>query len=173
MKFDAPFEVVGMFDVLEHLPDDRRALQDVRRVLAPTGRLLLTVPAHMALWSHTDEFANHYRRYSVAQLRQALTESGYRVEFASEFMMALVPFMWLNRRAASMLRRLRGGPVPDAKSLALSELRIVPGFNRIMSWLLGWEARLLARRRPLPFGASIIALACRDDVAPASGRQAA
>jgi SAM-dependent methyltransferase len=168
MPFDAPFDVVGMFDVLEHLPDDHRALQDVRKALAPSGRLLLTVPAHMGLWSHTDVCAHHYRRYSLGRLRQVLTASGFRVDYASEFMMALFPVMWLQRRAAVMLRRLGGGATPDARALALRELRVVPGFNLMMTLLLTWEARVIARRWTLPLGTSILAVASRADADPAA-----
>src|SRR5258707_6132708 len=41
LPFDTPFDLIGLFDVLEHLPDDRRALRDLRAALAPAGTLLL------------------------------------------------------------------------------------------------------------------------------------
>ena len=53
--FEARFDLIGLFDVLEHLADDRRVLRDVRAMLAPGGRLVLTVPAHPELWSYFDE----------------------------------------------------------------------------------------------------------------------
>ena len=48
--FNTPFEIIGLFDVLEHLDNDRQVLQDLYRSLAPGGTLLLTVPAHRTLW---------------------------------------------------------------------------------------------------------------------------
>src|SRR5205814_3237017 len=61
--FVVPFEVVGMFDVLEHIEDDAAALSSVRSLTRPGGHLVLTVPAHKALWSRFDEESHHCRRY--------------------------------------------------------------------------------------------------------------
>src|SRR4051812_17352598 len=56
--FRETFAVVGMFDVLEHVQEDVAILRDVRRMLAPGGRVLITVPAHMSLWSYFDDAAH-------------------------------------------------------------------------------------------------------------------
>jgi SAM-dependent methyltransferase len=163
MSFDKPFDLIGMFDVLEHLPDDRRALQDLRGTLQTGGRLVLTVPAHMCLWSHTDEFAEHYRRYSPKGLRTLLSECGYHVEHVTQFMMALFPLMWLGRRVARWL----GKPQPDAlqkkRDLTLGELRVVPILNGLLRCLLEWEAPLLTRGFRLPLGTSLLAIASRKE----------
>ena len=55
---------IGLFDVLEHIEDDRRFLKRVWRVLKPGGMLYMTVPLHSWLWSLSDIVAGHYRRYS-------------------------------------------------------------------------------------------------------------
>src|SRR4029077_8056724 len=61
--FGAVFDIVGAFDVLEHLPDDPGALGPITGMLRPGGRLVVTVPAHTSLWSHVDVAACHQRRY--------------------------------------------------------------------------------------------------------------
>ena len=68
---DAQLDVVVALDVLEHLDDDRRALDEILRVLRPGGVLLATVPAYPFLWSSHDEALGHRRRYRRARAARA------------------------------------------------------------------------------------------------------
>ena len=68
---DGRFDVVIATDVIEHLDDDRRALAELRRVTAPGGRLVVTVPAYTWLWSRHDESMHHRRRYTAGRLSAA------------------------------------------------------------------------------------------------------
>ncbi len=169
--FNSQFELVGMFDVLEHLPDDQQVLRDLRRLLVPNGVLLVTVPAHPALWSSFDVAARHCRRYTTHDLRRKLAAGGFEVMYVSEFMAALFPLAWVKRR---LFRSRREPPPADEadhyRELAIRELKIVPGFNTLMTWLLSCEAGLLARRRRLPFGTSIVALARQASVPEATAK---
>src|SRR5262245_51451415 len=60
---------IGVFDVVEHIEDDAAFLVHLREMLAPGGRLYLTVPAYQLLWSIEDVHAQHYRRYTASGLR--------------------------------------------------------------------------------------------------------
>jgi SAM-dependent methyltransferase len=161
--FRRPFHLVGLFDVLEHLADDAGVLAGVYSMLEPGGALLLTVPAGRSLWSHADEAAGHYRRYEPGELVASLEAAGFVVEYATPFMAAVHPLMWLGRRLAGARARLSGaGDSPAARlRMAASELRIVPGLNALMTAALFAEAKLIARRRTLPIGTSLIAIARR------------
>src|SRR5262249_10068834 len=53
--FGIRFHLVGVFDVLEHLDDDRAALARLQALVEPGGALVVTVPAHQRLWSTFDE----------------------------------------------------------------------------------------------------------------------
>lgn len=150
------FAIVGMFDVLEHLPDEGAALDAVRRYLEPGGVLLITVPARQSLWSYFDVVAGHFRRYEVDTLTRVLERSGFRVEYATEFFALLFPMMWLGRRVAA----LRGGAERD-KDRVLGELRTTRIVNEALTWVLGREARHVAARKSRPFGTSILAVARR------------
>ena len=68
---DATFDLITCLDVIEHTPDDRVTLAELRRVCKPGGWLLVTVPAYQALWSLHDDANHHYRRYERATLRSA------------------------------------------------------------------------------------------------------
>jgi SAM-dependent methyltransferase len=156
---DQPFDVIGLFDVLEHLPDEDLALRALSHALAPGGRLVLTVPAHQSLWSYADSHAGHYRRYSVAQLKQVLAASGLRVEYCTQFMTVLFPIMWLGRRLATL--RQKPGRQGE-RELFQRELCVVPIVNGLLTRLLELEAPLIGGRWRLPLGASLLAIAVKD-----------
>jgi len=80
-SFNAPtkYDLILMLDVIEHLPDEKPLLVRARELLAPGGRLIITVPAFMSLWTHHDDLNQHCRRYNKGMLRDVLKESGFEV----------------------------------------------------------------------------------------------
>jgi SAM-dependent methyltransferase len=108
---DAAFDVITCLDVLEHLPDDRRALRELRRVCKPRGWLLAAVPAYPALWSLHDEINHHYRRYERRTLRQAAVDAGWlvrRMTFFNTLLLAPAAMVRLAQR-----RRAQDDYKPD------------------------------------------------------------
>lgn len=78
--WDQSFDILLAFDVLEHIEHDREALMQWHKWLAPKGTLLLSVPAHMRMWTAGDEWAGHFRRYEREPLLRLLQESGFEPE---------------------------------------------------------------------------------------------
>jgi SAM-dependent methyltransferase len=156
--FGGRFQLLGMFDVLEHLDDDMRVLRDLRGLLADDGHLVLTVPAGQELWSYFDEAAHHRRRYDPASLGQRLAAAGYEVVRCTPFMLSLYPLVWAGRRAAAAMSRLRPR---GEEALAVDELRVRPGLNELILAVLRQEIRRVAAGRDLPFGTSLLAVARR------------
>jgi len=152
--FDRPFDLVGIFDVLEHIADDAAVLDDLYRAIKPGGALLVTVPAHMALWSYFDEAAKHCRRYEPAELRTRLTEAGFEIEYLTSYMTAIAPLMWLGRKCSSR------GKANDAQRVE-RELRVRPGINGLLKALLAMERPMIRWRQRLPFGSALLAIARR------------
>ena len=159
--FGVTFDVVGAFDVVEHLPDDLRILRSLHAMLRPGGVLLLTVPAYQSLWSYFDEASHHCRRYEPRDFRKKLIQAGFEVEFLSPFMASVYPLMWLVRRMGTLRRRGKTHSAESDLALTLQELRIVPVLNGLLTFVLRQEARLIQARRVLPFGSSLIAAARR------------
>lgn len=73
------FDALVSCEVLEHIEDDRAALEEWRGWLRPGGHLLLSVPAHQSKWSATDVWAGHFRRYEKDGLRKLLESAGFAV----------------------------------------------------------------------------------------------
>jgi SAM-dependent methyltransferase len=151
--FGKTFHLIGMFDVLEHLPDDRQVLHDLWRILDAQGSLILTVPAGPALWSAFDEAAGHCRRYRKEELEQKLKECGYTVDYLTPYMTSIYPLVWLSRRFGK-----RGGTDEMARAIE-RDLQVVPILNGLLSFILSQEIHWIRRRRQLPFGTSLLAVA--------------
>ena len=162
--FGAIFHLVGLFDVLEHLPDDLQVLEDIYSLLLPGGLLFLTVPAFPSLWSYFDEASHHVRRYQFHDLQTRLEQTGFKVETISYYMMSIFPLVWMQRKLVP--GRLQGKALADEKDVhdrSVDELRIVPVANQVLVTILGLEARWLRSGRRLPFGTSLLALGRKPD----------
>ena len=153
--------LIGLFDVLEHIDDDRGTLRFLWSVLEPGGVLVLTVPGHPFLFDEMDELARHRRRYTRRELGDKLRAAGFEVRFLSHFMALLVPLLVVLRAAGRLVPRTLAG----ARERRDSELRVVPVINGLLRGLLELERRWLRAFR-LPFGSSIVALARRPPAKP-------
>lgn len=94
-EWDAAF----LLDVIEHLPDDRRALEQARHALRPGGLLFVTTPAFPQLWSFNDEAVHHLRRYIRADFARLAKQTGLNLLDARYFMFFLSPIYWLSRKS--------------------------------------------------------------------------
>lgn len=149
-------DLVSLFDVLEHIDDDRATLHHLATVLRPGGALVLTVPAHPFLFDEADRLAHHRRRYRRAELRQKLEDAGLVVDRLTHFMAPLVPGLLAARAIGALLQPVLG----DARKRRDAELRVVPGLNGLMRGVLRAES-LWLRFADLPWGTSLLAVAHR------------
>ncbi len=137
------------FDVLEHIVDDKAALENLFTSLKPGGRLILSVPAYGWLWSQHDELLHHQRRYLAREISSLAESAGFRVDFVSYHNCILFPVSVLLR----LLSRLSGG------RLGVDENRVPsPLINGLLRMIYSLERHLVKRRIRLPFGLSIIAV---------------
>ena len=153
LPFVGEFDVVGAFDVLEHIDDDRAALLSIHRALNRDGLLLITVPQHPWLWSAADDAARHRRRYSRRALRELLAATGFRVLLTTSFVSTLLPLMAASRLA----ERMRSAPYDEMREHRSAE-RLGPLLERPLML----ERALIRRGVSLPAGGSLLAVARRD-----------
>jgi SAM-dependent methyltransferase len=144
------FDLAVCLDVIEHLPDDRGALRELRRVLAPGGTLLVTVPAYQWLWSGHDEINHHCRRYSGATLRQAACDAGWECTLVTHFNALLLPVAI----ALRALDRLHRGTTESSLDLWVPPEPV----NWALQQPLNLEAALIGRGCPIPAGLSLLAV---------------
>lgn len=65
-------------EVLEHLKDDRKAIKELARVTEPSGKLVVTFPHKKSYFANDDRFVNHFRRYELSEMKDRLTNAGFR-----------------------------------------------------------------------------------------------
>lgn len=146
---DDAFDLVTCLDVIEHTPDDVASLRELRRVTRVSGTIVVTVPAHPALWSAHDEVNQHFRRYTRRALHHAAAEAGLQVVSDTYFNSVLLA----PAAAVRWARRLRPAAQPR------SDLTLTPGIlDGPLAWPLAAEARLIAAGGRVPFGLSLLAV---------------
>ena len=99
------FDLICLFDVLEHIEPDLETLRAAGEFLAPGGRIVLTVPAHQWLWSAHDDELHHVRRYSRASLARIAESAGLHVDRLTYFNSLLFPLLVAMRLFDLLLRR--------------------------------------------------------------------
>lgn len=145
---------IGLFDVIEHIADDKMFLTECFKTLRPGGFIYVTVPAHQALWSVDDEYAGHFRRYDRGSLTEVLRAAGFAPQLVTSFFMMLVPPLFLLRTLPSKLGQ-RKVESADA-AFAHHDESIV---SRAMERALAFEVAAIGAGRALPFGTSMLAVA--------------
>lgn len=150
---DKSFSIVGAFDVLEHIDNDTDALREWSRVLKPGGRVVLTVPAYMWLWSDHDVSLHHFRRHTKKSIHQKAKAAGLKpvkISYAIVFSLPLVSgFRVLNK----LLRRKT-----DSET---SYVDIPEWTNNLFSRFLSSEA-VGHKYISFPLGTSVIAILERE-----------
>ncbi len=128
------FDCIVMWDVLEHMEDDRAALQTIARLLRPGGQLLIAVPSNPREWRWDDDFYGHFRRYTVEDMTEKLTRAGMPPQVFWDF---TFPVFWLLRRIYTRVKR---GPAATADKEAATKASATRN-----AWDLPLVSRLLDR----------------------------
>ncbi len=153
------FDAITMFDVLEHVEDDRGALVALSRRLAPGGKLVLTVPAYQWMWGEQDEVNRHFRRYTRGLLRSRVEAAGYRVLRSTYFNTLLFPPIAMFRVIKGWTERARPKRTQGGEARSDFEYSLGP-VDAILRRVFGFESRLL-RLVNFPFGVSVFVSAER------------
>lgn len=161
LPFENAFDVIGAYDVLEHIVEDDAVLAAMHRALRPGGHVVLAVPQHPALWSAQDDLARHERRYRRGELESKLRDAGFVIVASTSFMTLLLPAMWLSRRRA---------PAAAAPGARVTDDEMAPPAwaNALMGATLAIERRAIALGVMLPVGGSRLVVARRMRAAEAS-----
>jgi 2-polyprenyl-3-methyl-5-hydroxy-6-metoxy-1,4-benzoquinol methylase len=142
---DAPFGLILMLDVIEHIREPGLVLRRALELLEPSGAILVTVPAFPLIWTRHDDINEHVVRYTRASLAELVERSGLKVQ-SSRYL-----FHWLfpAKLATRALELVSAG---SAKPASLPPAWV----NRMLLQLSEFEEQAL-HRASLPFGSSLLA----------------
>ena len=142
------FDLAVCLDVIEHLEDDLGALRELRRVVAPGGALLVTVPAYQWLWSGHDVINHHFRRYTRRTLQRVAEQAGWRQVRTTHFNSLLLPVAMLLRILDRFSRKTTESSL---------DLWVPPGpVNWLLERPLLLEASLIGHGVRIPAGLSLL-----------------
>ncbi len=153
IPFKNEFDVIGAFDVLEHIEEDKTVLDQMHQALKPQGIALLSVPQHEWLWSAADEYACHVRRYTREEIETKVRQAGFEILRSTSFVTVLLPAM--------MASRLLSKKVPVKDYDARAELKLPSILNSLFLLLLSCELALIGLGINLPVGGSRLVVARR------------
>lgn len=154
---------VGLFDVVEHIEDDKTFLKLVFDLLQPGGRLYLTVPAFNFLWSGEDDYAGHFRRYTCESLRKILQEIGFHVEYATYIFSILPVPIFLLRSLPGRLKLIQKRNSEENHKREHSQ----PGgmMGKLLAKTLKLELKRIKHKKMIPCGSSCLIAATHDAAA--------
>jgi SAM-dependent methyltransferase len=112
------------------MEDDHGALRMVERLLRPGGQLLLAVPSNPREWRWDDDFYGHFRRYTVLDMTEKLTQAGMPPQVFWDF---TFPVFWLMRRMYTRLKS--ANPVPADREAS----------TKASATVNAWDLPLLSR----------------------------
>lgn len=144
IPFDTQFDMICLFDVLEHIENDVGTLKALNRLLAPDGVIIVTVPAYDFLWCDHDTLHFHQRRYTRRQLSALARVAGLRVAYSSYFNCLLFPLI----AGVRFFERLTNKKGSDMKMPAR-------WINKLLKSIFSSERYLLPGLR-YPFGVSLL-----------------
>ncbi len=144
---------VGVFDVLEHLDDDKTAVASLLQMVLPGGYIFVTVPAFQGLWNNRDVMERHKRRYSRRQLEKLFRSQGADVLSCSYTFFSIFPLLVL-RALQSRFRPRDAFRLEDYRS----QFKINPHINRVLKMFTQLEERWFGQKGP-PFGGSLLLIA--------------
>ena len=147
IPYKSDFDVVGMFDVVEHLEDDFKVMREIHQALDKKGYVLLTVPQYSWMWSEHDEMSGHKRRYNRKTLRYLMEKSNFEIVFMSSYLFVAFPLMLIAR----IFKK-------KEKISEVSGLEISRFMNKILSLTTRFDAWLIKLGISLPYGGSLIAI---------------
>lgn len=150
LPFENEFDIIGAFDVLEHIKEDTIVLTEMYRAVHQGGGIILSVPQHPWLWSQADDYAHHVRRYRAPELKAKVENTGFKVIRMTSFVSLLLPLMLLSR----LQQRL-----PNLNYDPTLELRISGWMNASLESILHLERAIIRAGVSLSAGGSLLLIA--------------
>ncbi|MFT5337474.1 MAG: SAM-dependent methyltransferase [Luteibaculaceae bacterium] len=154
---DSQFDLVCGFDVLEHVQDDKLAMQELTRVTKQNGVVFVTVPAFQSLWSSHDDVNHHFRRYSKGGLLELIKSLNVKREYLTFFNFFLFP-------PIALFRYLFGKKKSDfsKKKSDFHKVERIGKLNGLLFWIFKFESIFINANLRFPIGVSLMLITKKE-----------
>lgn len=149
IPYEDEFDAIAACDVLEHIDEDEVVLRQIGKALRRDGAALLTVPQHPWLWSPSDAYACHVRRYRRGELEGKMVAAGFEIERSTSFVALLLPLLLLSRKVGDC----------QGEFDPLAEFRIGRAANAALGAAMAVERQLIRLGVDFPAGGSRLVIA--------------
>jgi len=146
IPFREEFDLIGAFDVIEHIEEDEEVLNQIYNACKPGGGVIITVPQHPRLWSEVDVFSHHKRRYTKKELVNKIQKSGFEIIETISFVSLLLPMMFLSR-----LKNVSKKDFDPMREFSMSHF-----LNRTLEKIMDFERILIQAGLGFPGGGSLL-----------------
>ncbi len=141
------FDVVFAIDVIEHIKDDRSALEEWHRLCKRSGTLWITTSAFPSLFNEHDIAVHHFRRYGKKELRKKLEDAGYEVLWMNYgYVCLFIPLFFV-----VLFNKIS----PYKIKIKTESLEVHPILNFCLLYIMKLE-NVLVKRIPFPFGTALL-----------------
>jgi len=151
---DASIDAIIMLNVLEHIENDAKAVEQAVRILRPGGIMIVEVPAGPHLYDAYDEYLQHHRRYTAGTLSTLLAGAGLDVLEQSHLGFIVYPAF----AAAKRKNQKQGATSPEAKRRIVQANIVSTRSSSLLRLVLTTES-WLGRFVSFPFGIRTVAVA--------------
>ena len=149
------YDMICAFDVIEHIENDNKAVEEIYRVLKPKGKYFITVPAFQSLWSNHDVVNHHFRRYKKKQLNKLIESTNLKIDHSTYFNFWLFIPISITRFIFNNIPRKKDSNLSGSDNEILQSSNII---NRILYRIFHSEKFLLRINIKFPFGISILTI---------------
>ena len=152
---DDSYDIICAFDVIEHIEEDSKAIEEIYRVLRPKGKYFLTVPAFQSLWSNHDVINHHFRRYRKNQINKLIVNKKLKIDDSTYFNFWLFIPISIVRFILNNISRKKDSDSTGSDNEIMQSSKIV---NEILYRIFYSEKFLLKLNIKFPFGVSILTI---------------
>lgn len=154
-------KAIGLFDVIEHIEDDKQFLFSIYSILSENGFVYITVPAYNTLWSRYDDYSGHFRRYTIKQLCSTLKEIGFEILYAT-YIFSILPIPIFIFRTIPSLFKFNNNSM-DINKHKKEHFQKNSLLYFLLEKILIKELNYIKQKKKIPFGSSCFVIAKKSN----------
>ena len=156
-----------LLDVLEHIENPAIFLKNIYNVMTEKGKIIVTVPAFMSLWSNEDKQAGHFKRYRLNELRKEIESVGFEIKYISYFMCFLyIPILLVRvwGEKIGIIKKPQYRTEAEQQKITEKQFTIKNGIVKtVLTLLEKYEMKKIVSGKSVRLGSSLVAIGVKSN----------